>query len=74
MRWGASVNVLLFCDGVRTSQATYSVKAMAIHAGAHIDSVHYRALLCSAVGELYFCDDNKKAKLLNSFDRVAGDV
>ena len=74
MRWRTHVNVPLFSDGICTSHVTYSVKAMAIHIGAHVDSGHYRALLCSAVGELYYCDDNKKAKLLSGFDCVARDV
>ena len=47
---------------------------MAVHIGQHVDSGHYRALLCSAVGELYYCDDNKSARLFSDVDSVAGDV
>ena len=51
-----------------------AVRAFAVRLGSRVDSGHYRALLCSSVGELRYCDDNRRAESLLNFDVVASDV
>ena len=74
MSWGAEVRMPCFGDGIQTACITYAVKSCAVHLGSRVDEGHYRALLCSGVGELRYCDDNRCAELLTDFESVARDV
>ena len=74
MSWGAEVQMPCFREGIQTAYIPYAVKSFAVHLGSRVDEGHYRALLCSNVGELRYCDDNRRAESLASFDSVARDV
>ena len=58
----------------KTVRVRYAVRAFAVRLGSRVDSGHYGALHCSSVGELQYCDDNRRAEPLSNFDDVACDV
>ena len=70
------INIPVFQSGnLQLSWKPYKVCALVIHVGEHVQSGHYRALLVDhASGTMHYCDDDKRAKVLRSFDAVSSDV
>ena len=74
MRWVRRFKCHVSVKLSKTVRVRYAVRAFAVRLGSRVDSGHERALHCSSVGGLRYCDDNTRAEPLSNFDDVACDV
>ena len=69
------VEIPIFGEHLQCHMESCVICALAIHLGNSIQQGHYRTLLVDhASGNLRYCDDDKRSKVLRSFDCVASDV
>ena len=69
------VEIPIFGEQLQCHMESYMLCALAIHLGNSVQQGHCRTLLVDhASGQLHYCDDDKRSKVLRSFDCVASDV